>query len=113
MTIKMIALENQQLQVLSEEELKLQALLVSFKEELAFLKEELSRVMREIDSIIIDAGKQLQLQALSKEELQLREKEQLLQTLLEILRQETGAKNTVNGRTLLRFFKAHKLTKHF
>ena len=111
MPIKTNALENQQLQVLSEEELKFQALLVSFKEELAFLKEELSRVMREIDSTIIDAGKQLQLQALSKEELKLREKEQLLQTLWEILRQEPGAESTVNGRTLLSFLKASKLTK--
>ena len=112
MPIKTNALEKQQLQVLSEEELRLQALFVPFKEELALLKEELSRVMREINSTITDAGKRFQLQALSKEELQLREKELQLQTLLEILRQETGAENTVNGRTLLRFFKAHKLTKH-
>ncbi len=111
MPIKTNALENQQLQVLSEEELKFQALLVSFKEELALLKEELSRVMREINSTIIDTGKQLQLQALSKEELKLREKEQLLQILLEILRQETGAESTVNGRTLLRFLKASKLKR--
>ena len=67
--------------------------------------------MREINSTIIDTGKQLQLQALSKEELKLREKEQLLQILLEILRQEPGAESTVNGRTLLRFLKASKLTK--
>ncbi len=67
--------------------------------------------MREINSTIIDTGKQLQLQALSKEELKLREKEQLLQILLEILRQETGVESTVNGRTLLRFLKASKLTK--
>ncbi len=107
----MIALENQQPQVLSEEELRLQALLVPLKEELVFLKEELSRIMREIDSIIIDAGKHFQLQALSKEELQLREKELQLQTLWEILRQEPGAESTVNGRTLLRFLKASKLTK--
>ena len=105
----MIALENQQLQVLSEEELKFQALLVSFKEELALLKEELSRVMREIDSIIIDAGKHFQLQALSKEELKLREKELKLQTLLEILQQETDVESTVNGRTLLSLLKEYKL----
>ena len=111
MTIKMIALENQQLQVLSEEEFQLQALLVPLKEELVILKEELERVMKEIDSIIIDAGKHFQLQALSKEELKLREKELQLQTLWEILRQEPGAESTVNGRTLLRFLKASKLTK--
>ena len=112
MPIKTNSLEKQRLQVLSEEELKFQALLVSFKEELALLKEELSRVMREINSTIIDAGKRFQLQALSKEEFKLREKELQLQTLWEILRQEPGAESTVNGRTLLRFLKASKLTKY-
>ena len=105
----MIALENQQLQVLSEEEFQLQALFVPLKEELVLLKEELERVMKEIDSIIIDAGKHFQLQALSKEELKLREKELKLQTLLEILQQETDAESTVNGRTLLSLLKEYKL----
>ena len=88
-------LENQQLQVLSEEKLKLQALL-------ALLKEELERVMREINSTIIDAGKHLQLQSLSKEELKLQAEELKLQTLLKILRKGTGAESTVNDRALLR-----------
>ena len=72
----MIAFENQKLQVLSKEkdELKLQAPLVSL--------EELEIVIREINSAIIDAGKYLQLQALSKEELKLQARELKLQTLL-------------------------------
>ena len=68
--------------------------------------------MREIDSIIIDAGKHFQLQALSKEELKLQEKELKLQTLWEFLRKGKGVESTVNGRALLRFLTASKLTKH-
>ena len=66
MTTQMIAFENQKLQVLPEEEnkLRLQPALVS-------LEEELERVFREINSAIIDAGENLQLQVLSKEELKL------------------------------------------
>ena len=87
MTPKMIAFENQKLQVLSEEkdELKLQAPLVS-------LEEEFERAMREINSAIINAEEhfqlqtlskeELKLQALSKEELKLQAKELKLQTLL-------------------------------
>ena len=82
MITQISVLENQQLQVLPEEELKIQALLAPLKEELALLKKELERVIREIDSTIIDAGKYLQLQALSKEELQLQTRELQLQTLL-------------------------------
>ncbi len=66
MTTQMIAFEDQKLQVLPEEEnkLKLQPVLIS-------LEEELERVFREINSAIIDAGENLQLQVLSKEELKL------------------------------------------
>ena len=76
MPVKTNALENQRLQVLSKEkeELKLQAPLVCLK--------ELEIVIREINSAIIDAGKYLQLQALSKEELQLQTRELQLQRLL-------------------------------
>ena len=112
MPIKTNALEKQQLQVLSEEELQLQALLSPLKEELVLLKEEFSRVMREIDPIIIDAGKHFQLQALSKEEIKLREKELQLQTLWKILRQRTDTESTVIERAWLRFLTESKSTKH-
>ena len=84
----MIAFENQKLQVLPEEEnkLRLQPALVS-------LEEELERVFREINSAIIDAGDNLQLQALSQEELK-------LQTLLKILQKEQDAESAVNDRTV-------------
>ncbi len=102
MLTQISALENQQLQVLPEEELKIQALLAPLKEELVLLKKELDRVIREIDYTIIDAGKYLQLQALSKEELQLQTRELQLQTLLKkILGSGTDAERTVNNRTLI------------
>ena len=97
MTSQMNAFENQQLQVLSKEKdgLKLQAPLIS-------LEKEIERVIREINSAIIDAGKYLQLQALSKEELQLQTRELQLQTLLKkILGSGTDAESTVNNRTLI------------